>query len=78
MKNKIQNIFWFRSDLRLNDNLPLYESSNFKNVAAIYIYDTEAPCGDVWASGRRLAANAVANGTHNFFLYLAFCLYLFF
>ena len=41
MKNKIQNIFWFRNDLRLNDNLPLYESSNFKNVAAIYIYDTD-------------------------------------
>jgi len=41
MKNKIQNIFWFRNDLRLKDNPPLYESSNFKNVAAIYIYDTD-------------------------------------
>ena len=37
----IENIYWFRNDLRLIDNSALFQSSKYSNVAAIYIYDTK-------------------------------------
>ncbi len=36
---KINNLFWFRNDLRISDNYPLFICSKFKDSAAIYIYD---------------------------------------
>ena len=36
---EIDNIFWFRHDLRVLDNTPLYMCSKTKKSAAIYIYD---------------------------------------
>ena len=36
---EINNLFWFRHDLRIWDNLPLYICSKTENSAAIYIYD---------------------------------------
>ncbi len=37
----VENIFWFRNDLRILDNLPLQSCLKFENVAVIYIYDPE-------------------------------------
>ena len=34
-------VFWFRKDLRIHDNIALYNASNSKNPVAIYIYDPE-------------------------------------
>ena len=35
------NIFWFRRDLRLNDNTALHESLKKNNVKPIFIFDTD-------------------------------------
>ena len=39
MKN-VNNLYWFRNDLRIGDNLPLFTCSKYKNSAVIYIYDS--------------------------------------
>jgi len=40
--NKTINIFWFRRDLRLEDNVGLYHALNGKHpVVAIFIFDKE-------------------------------------
>ena len=36
----IKNLYWFKYDLRLTDNIALYNCSKKKNSAAIYIYDS--------------------------------------
>ena len=36
---EINNIFWFRHDLRVLDNIPLHMCSKANKSAAIYIYD---------------------------------------
>ena len=38
--NNVNNLYWFRNDLRISDNLPLFTCSKYKNSAAIYIYDS--------------------------------------
>ena len=38
--NNLDNLYWFRNDLRVSDNLPLFTCSKYKNSAAIYIYDS--------------------------------------
>ncbi len=38
--NNLDNLYWFRNDLRISDNLPLFTCSKYKNSAAIYIYDS--------------------------------------
>ena len=35
----IKNLYWFRHDLRLTDNIALYNCSKREKSAAIYIYD---------------------------------------
>ena len=37
----IENLFWFRHDLRLSDNIALYNCSRKEKSAAIYIYDSD-------------------------------------
>ncbi len=39
--NKTVNIFWFRRDLRLNDNIGLYHALKSGNVLPIFIFDTQ-------------------------------------
>ena len=34
------NIFWFRRDLRLDDNIALTQALKFKNVLPIFIFDS--------------------------------------
>ena len=37
---EVKNLFWFRHDLRVNDNIALYNCSKKEKSAAIYIYDS--------------------------------------
>ena len=37
---EIDNLFWFRHDLRVLDNIPLYMCSKTRKSAAVYIYDS--------------------------------------
>ncbi len=41
--NSPQSIFWFRNDLRINDNPGLFEACKSGAVLAIYILDDESP-----------------------------------
>ena len=37
---EVKNLFWFRHDLRVNDNIALYNCSKKEKSAAVYIYDS--------------------------------------
>ena len=62
---KYISLFWFRNDLRLTDNKPLYESIKNGNVIAIYIFDKNSKIGSASKLWLEKSLNSLNNDLNN-------------